>query len=73
MVTVNAYAIIFFFLSCRQLYREYKNQFKLQLAEGVNVGDAVKARLVELEDKLDLANIVMAREHAKLEVYYYSN
>ncbi|KAG1650405.1 Vacuolar protein sorting-associated protein 13C [Nymphon striatum] len=49
----------------RQYYRQYKNLYKEKL---LKPNDAeIKLDLQKLEDHLDVANILLAREHAKLE------
>ncbi|CAH1799949.1 unnamed protein product [Owenia fusiformis] len=49
----------------RNKYRQYKNLYKRKLENPSD--NEVKNRLKQLEDNLDIANILMAREHAKLE------
>lgn len=53
-------------LFTRDRYRRYKDLYKkqLELPDNENIKNLIK----DLEDKLDIANILMAREQAKLEV-----
>ena len=50
----------------RKRYRLYKNLYKQQLVQPDN--NNITGQLDELEAHLDIANILMAREQAKLEV-----
>ncbi|XP_012945076.2 vacuolar protein sorting-associated protein 13A, partial [Aplysia californica] len=49
----------------RALYKNYKNLYKKKLADPEN--KSVAAKLTQLEEGLDVTNILMAREQAKLE------
>ncbi|XP_070568681.1 intermembrane lipid transfer protein VPS13A-like isoform X2 [Ptychodera flava] len=50
----------------RYLYEQYKKVFKTKLENPDNV-DHYARELRQLEDRLDVANILMAREHARIE------
>ncbi|XP_077977339.1 intermembrane lipid transfer protein VPS13A-like [Glandiceps talaboti] len=50
----------------RYLYKRYKQVFKKKL-EHPDHADRYKGELQELEYRLDVANILMAREHARIE------
>lgn len=63
---LNIFFIFLYFLGFRQYYRQYKNLYKQKL---LKPNDAeIKMDLQKMEDHLDVANILLAREHAKLEV-----
>lgn len=52
----------------RKNYKSYKNIYKKVL---VNPNDTeLKIDIQMLEDELDIFNLVLAREHAKIEVWY---
>ena len=50
----------------RERYRRYKDLYKKQLEHPAS--ENIKNLMKDLEDQLDIANILMAREQAKLEV-----
>ena len=51
----------------RQRYRTYKNAYKQHLGQPDT--ESIMNQLHHMEDDLDITNILVAREHAKLEVY----
>lgn len=57
--------LIYVFIN-RTRYRKYKALYKKSLAQPDY--ESTKTKLAELEEGLDVASIVMAREQAKLEV-----
>ena len=54
------------FVSFRQRYRQYKDVYKQHLRQPNK--ETIMNQLRHLEDDLDITNILVAREHAKLEV-----
>ena len=56
----------FFINFFRDRYRRYKDLYKKLLEKPDN--ESVASQCRTLEDQLDIANILMAREQAKLEV-----
>nr|XP_006815974.1 PREDICTED: vacuolar protein sorting-associated protein 13A-like [Saccoglossus kowalevskii] len=50
----------------RSMYKRYKNVYKKKI-EYPDHADRYKTELRQLEERMDIANILMAREHARLE------
>lgn len=50
----------------REKYKEYKNRYKKYLKR--NKDEELRDDLFDLEKNLDVANVIMAREHAKIEI-----
>lgn len=55
----------------RALYKKYKTLYKRNL-EQTEVQESMRAKLRELEEQLDVTNILIARQQARLEVRWTS-
>ena len=56
----------------RELYHKYKDSFKVKLLyidKGID-DSALRPRIRELEDQLDISSILIAREHGQSEVNF---
>jgi hypothetical protein len=64
------------FLYLRSLYHEYKKVYKKKLLydqRGIDYSStALKIQIRDIEDKMELSSILIAREHARAEVKFRS-
>ena len=71
-LSIYFYIKMTFFFILRSLYHEYKNVYKRKLyyeAKGIENGlTSLKCKIYDIEEKLELSSILIAREHAHAEV-----